>query len=252
MWFTEPECFQADQLAALVTHATGGDLHIVLAPQAVWRSDQARAAANQAIAELYARYAGQPEDREEPNFKAIAELLSRPPEARYGWIRDKHSGTKLSVLVAGSSWFGLIAVRDGADVWVRTFRPDRLSAVLADVLPEDAWRTSVPSIRVLRSEMLAAKNPGNGAVPRPEVRRAQRFAALTPHVSAEFHAETRDGDGKRQRSPQPLRVYDTNDGRWALRTRPHYGDEHLELIPASTSKVADLLDELRREVTSCV
>jgi hypothetical protein len=153
------------------------------------------------------------------------------------------------VLVAGSSWFGLIAVRDGADVWVRTFRPDRLSAVLADVLPEGAGRTSVPSIRVLRSEMLAAKNPGNGAVPRPEVRRAQRFAALTPHVSAEFLAETRDGDGKQQRSPQPLRVYDTNDGRWALRTRPHYGDEHLELIPASTSKVADLLDELRREVT---
>ena len=111
MWFTEPECFKADELAALVTHATGGDLHIVLAPQAVWRSDQARAAANQAIAELYARYAGQPEYREEPDFKAIAELLSRPPEARYGWISDKHSGTKLSVLVAGSSWFGLIAVR---------------------------------------------------------------------------------------------------------------------------------------------
>ena len=106
MWFTEPECFQADQLAALVTHATGGDLHIVLAPQAVWRSDQARAAANQAIAELYARCAGQPEDREEPDFKAIAELLSRPPEARYGWISDKHSGTKLSVLVAGSSYSG--------------------------------------------------------------------------------------------------------------------------------------------------
>jgi hypothetical protein len=252
MWFTEPECFKADELAALVTHATGGDLHIVLAPQAVWRSDQVRAAVNHATAELYTRYANQPDDRDEPDFTAIAQLLSRPPEARYGWISDQNSGTKLSVLAAGSSWFGLIAVRDGADIWVRMFRPDRLSAVLADVLPEDTSRSTMPSIRVLRSEMLAAKNPGNGAIPRPEVRRAQRFAALTPHVSAEFHAETRDSDGKRQRSPQPLRVYDTDEGRWALRTQPHYGDEHLELIPANTAKIADLLDELRREVTTHV
>jgi hypothetical protein len=91
MWFTEPERFRADELAALVTQTTGGDLHIVLAPQAVWRSDQTQAAANQAVAELQARYAVEPGDREEPDFRAIAELLSRPPEARYGWISDKRS-----------------------------------------------------------------------------------------------------------------------------------------------------------------
>src|ERR1700712_2890279 len=116
MWFTEPERFRADQLAALVTRMTGGELHISLAPQAVWRSDQARAAAHQALQGLQAHYGAESPDREEPDFRAIAELLSRPPEARYGWISDKRSGTKLGVLVAGSSWFGLIAVREGSAV----------------------------------------------------------------------------------------------------------------------------------------
>jgi hypothetical protein len=250
MWFTEPERFRADQLAALVTRMTGGELHISLAPQAVWRSDQARAAANQALEELQAHYGAESPDREEPDFRAIAELLSRPPEARYGWISDKRSGTKLSVLVAGSSWFGLIAVREGPAVWVRTFPPDRLSAVLASVLPNDAGRAAVSPIRVLRSEMLEAEK-ARDVRPRPEVRRAEHFAKLTPYVSAEFHAESRDADGRRQRSPQPLRVYDTDEGRWAMRIRPHYGDEHLELSPASASEVADLLDELRREVAAC-
>jgi hypothetical protein len=250
MWFAEPERFQADQLAALVTKSTGGDLHIVLASQTVWRSDQAKAAFNQDVDTEYARYSAAPRDREEPDFQAIAELLSRPPEARYGWISDRKSGTTLGVLVAGSSLFGLIAVRDGADIWVRTFWPQRLSVTLADVLPEDAGKSTAPSITVLRSEMLAADSEPVGAVvPSAQVRRAQRFAELTPVVSAEFHAETRDDDGRRQHSREPLRVYDTEDGRWLLRTRPHYGDERLELTPASACDVAKMLDVLRYELT---
>jgi hypothetical protein len=250
MWFTEPECFKAAELAALVTRATGGDLHIALIPQARWHSDQAQAAINQTVAALYNRYSVVPADREEPDFTAIAELLSRPPEARYGWINDKRSGTKLSVLAAGSSWFGLVAVREGDDIWVRTFQPDRLSAVLAGVLPHDTEKPSAPPIMVLRSEMLDAEKLAYDTVPRSEVRRAQRFSAFTPYLSAEFNAEIRDAGGRRQRSPMPLRVYDTDDGRWVLRIRPHYTDERLELWPAGLDEFADLMDELRREITA--
>ncbi|MDT7727242.1 MAG: hypothetical protein QOI21_3818 [Actinomycetota bacterium] len=250
MWFTEPERFKADELAALVTHATGGDLHIALAPQAVWRPDSVLAAHERTVAELQARYAAAPADREEPDFTAIAELLSRPPEARYGWITDKRTGTKLSVLVAGTSWFGLIAVVEGDDIWVRTFQPDRLSMVLAGVLPHDVAKPGGSPIVVLRSELLDAEKLAYDTVPRSEVRRAQRFVELTPQLSAEFNAEVRDAEGRRRRAPMPLRVYDTDDGRWALRIRPHYTDERMELWPVGQAEFADLMDELRREITA--
>src|SRR5881396_1897838 len=119
MWFAEPEKFRTDDLAALVAKATGAELHVVLAPQAVWRSNEARARANAAVGELYNRHAGEPADREEPGLGEVAELLSRPPEARYGWIADHVNGTKLSVLVSGTRHFGLIAVREEDDIWIR-------------------------------------------------------------------------------------------------------------------------------------
>jgi hypothetical protein len=246
MWFAEPEKFRVDLLGSLVAKATGGDLHIALEPEAVWRSDELQARVNREITELYDRFSGEPDDREEPDLATIAGLLSQPPEACYGWIVDARTGVKLSVLVAGNSWLGLIAIREGEDVWVRTFRPERLSAVLADVLPEGTWKAHAQPISVLRSEMLAAKRD-YGPTPSAEVRRAQRFAALAPHTSAEFNVETRK-DGVRRRSPLALRVYDTENGRWALRMRPYYDDERMDLTPASSQDVANLLDELRRDL----
>lgn len=224
MWFEKPEKFRVEELAAIVTKTTDGDLHIVLAPQAGWLPAEAKAQADRAVEEALMRYPTDPDERDEPDFKAICELLSRPPEARYGWISDTVNGTKLSVLVAGTSWFGLIAVREGHDVWVRTFHPERLSLILAEVLPE------------------APKASGQS------VRRAQRFAELTTHVLAEFNAETRTLGGRRHRNQSPLRIYDTREGRWTLLIRPHYGDEQLNLAPAGVNEVAALLDELRREL----
>jgi hypothetical protein len=247
MWFAEPEKFRVDLLAALVTKATGADVHIALEPEAVWRSDELQAAVNRELADLCDRFSGEPGDREEPDLAAITELLSRPPEARYGWIVDTRTGVKLSVLAAGNSWLSVIAVREGEDVWVRTLRPERLSAVLADVLPDGMWKAHAQPISVLRSEMRAARRD-YGPTQRAEVRRAQRFAALASHVSAEFNVETRK-NGVRQRNSLALRVYDTEDGRWALRLRAEHGDERMDLTPANAQDVADLLDELRRELS---
>jgi hypothetical protein len=144
----------------------------------------------------------------------------------------------------------LIAVVEGDDIWVRTFQPDRLSMVLAGVLPHDVAKPGGSPIVVLRSELLDAEKLAYDTVPRSEVRRAQRFVELTPQLSAEFNAEVRDAEGRRRRAPMPLRVYDTDDGRWALRIRPHYTDERMELWPVGQAEFADLMDELRREITA--
>jgi hypothetical protein len=245
MWFVEPERFRAGELAALVAKAAGAELHVVLAPQAVWRSDEAQARANAAVVELYDRHAGPPADREEPALGEVAELLSRPPEARYGWIADHVNGTKLSVLVAGTRHFGVIAVREEDDVWIRMFDRGTLSETLARVLPDFPGGDGSQPVSVLRSELRRAENPS--VVASPEVRRALRFAELTPLVTAEFHVETNRA-GRRARSRFPLRVYDTEAGRWAVTTRPHYDDEQWQLTPATTADVARLLENLRHEL----
>lgn len=244
VWFDEPERFAVDQLAALVTKTTGGELHTVLAPQAVWLDDTERAEADKALSEIKTRYDGIPYD-DEPAFADIAALLSNPPEASFGWIADTTTGVNLGVLVAGSVWFRLIAVRDGDDVFVRTFRKDRLTHVLADVLPADVGKSTVPSITVLRSEMRALSREVVGAVtPSADVRRAQRFASLQPWVIAELYTETRRPDGNRVVS-EPLRVYDTDEGRWILTAEKHYDDERLSLTPASARDVAAALERIR-------
>jgi hypothetical protein len=245
VWFEEPERFAVDQLAALVTKTTGGELHTVLAPQAVWLDDTERAEADKALAEIKTRYDSIPYDDDEPSFSDIAVLLSSPPEASFGWIADTTTGVNLGVLVAGSVWFRLIAVRDGDDVYVRTFHQDRLTHVLADVLPADVGKSTVPSITVLRSELRALSREVVGAVtPSADVRRAQRFASLQPWVIAELYAETRRPDGNRVVS-EPLRVYDTDQGRWLLTVEKHYTDERLTLTPASAHDVAAALERLR-------
>lgn len=248
VWFTEPERFAVDQLAALVTETTGGELHPVLAPQAVWLDDSARAEATKALKSAKARYGGDPYDADEPAFRDIAVLLSSPLEAAFGWITDTTTGVELGVLVAGSVWFRLIAVRDGDDVYVRTFHKDRLTGVLADVLPADVGKSPVPSITVLQSEMRALSREVVGAVtPSADVRRAQRFSALTAGVIAELYMETRKSDGNRVVG-DPLRVYDTDEGRWIVTAAKHYDDERLTLTPASARDVAAALERVRDEL----
>ena len=109
MWFESAERFQLDQLSAMVSRATGTGLHTVLAPQAMWHSDDARAQFNAEVDEQYARY--HTKIRGEPEFTDIAEVLSTPEEARYGWYNDLVNGVQLAALAASGPRFGLIAVR---------------------------------------------------------------------------------------------------------------------------------------------
>jgi hypothetical protein len=252
VWFAKAQRFPADLLAAMVAQATGGELHIALAPEPRWLDDQERAAANRDLARETAAYSGvhssNKHSEDEPDFQAVAELLSKPPSARYGWVSDGQAETPLGVLVAGNHWFGAIAVREDDSIWVRTFWPESLSEVLADVLPDDSWKSSAQPITVMRGEMLTADDDAMGFVPpRAEVRRAQRVVGLEAHGIAEFYAQVTEG-GKQRRSKYPLRVYDTEDGRWTMRVTPVHSDERIDLAPAGHEDVTRILDGLSREL----
>ncbi|WP_328612214.1 ESX secretion-associated protein EspG [Amycolatopsis sp. NBC_00345] len=227
VWFGEPARFRAERLAGLVTSLTGGELHAVLAPQAVWLDDAERAAARREVAGLVRQHGGKPFEGDEPELAEVATLLSRPPEARFGWLGDTVTGARLGVLVAASRWFRLIAVRDGDDVFVRTFRATRLSWTLADVLPGGTRKPVGEPVTVLRTE--PADDP-----------RVRRFATLPPSIVAELYVEARPPGGQ-HRLGEPLRVYDTADGRWLVTTTA----DELTLAPADKHDVARALETAR-------
>lgn len=247
MWFAEPERFQVDLLAAMVAKVTGAELHLALAPQAVWRPDDADVAFRRAADAALARF--HVPTRDEPTFADLARLLSTPAEARFGWLSDTTRGVNISTLVAADQRFGVVAVRDGQEVSVRTFQRDRLSKVLADVLPQDVRKSPEPSLTVLRSEVRGARQAElNGTRPSRAVMRADYLASLEPYFIAELHAEVRDHTGQPRHPRFPLRVYDNAEGRWTVQAKPHYDDQLLHFAPATATDVADRLDELRREL----
>ncbi|ROS41882.1 ESX secretion-associated protein EspG [Amycolatopsis thermoflava] len=247
MWFAEPERFQVDLLAAMVAKVTGAELHLALAPQAVWRPDDADLAFRRAADAALARF--HVPTRDEPTFADLARLLTTPTEARFGWLSDTTRGVNISTLVAADQRFGVVAVRDGQEVSVRTFQRDRLSKVLADVLPQDVRKSPEPSLTVLRSEVRGARQAElNGTRPSRAVMRADYLASLEPYFIAELHAEVRDHTGQPRHPRFPLRVYDNAEGRWTVQAKPHYDDQLLHFAPATATDVADRLDELRREL----
>lgn len=247
MWFAEPERFQVDLLAAMVAKVTGAELHLALAPQAVWRPDDADVAFRRAADAALARF--HVPTRDEPTFADLAHLLTTPAEARFGWLSDTTRGVNISTLVAADQRFGVVAVRDGQEISIRTFQRDRLSKVLADVLPQDVPKSPEPSLTVLRSEVRGARQAElNGTRPSRAVMRADYLASLEPYFIAELHAEFRDHTGQPRHPRFPLRVYDNAEGRWTVQAKPHYDDQLLHFAPATATDVADRLDELRREL----
>ncbi|OZM73210.1 ESX secretion-associated protein EspG [Amycolatopsis antarctica] len=245
VWFARPERFAASSLAALVTEVAGGDLHVVLAPEPVWLDEAETAGTRRELARLRAAYGGV-RDRDEPGLAELARLLSTPPEARYGWISDLGTGGTLAVLAAVEPRFGLVAVREKDDVWIRTFRDEDPGRQLASTLPE-WWKSTAPALTFLRAEWDPCGFVDD-IEPSPAVRQARRITALPPRMVAELYAETRPPDGSRRSSRIPIRVQDTDEGRWMLTARPHHGDELLTLAPAGDAEVLVALAAARREL----
>ncbi|GAA1971483.1 ESX secretion-associated protein EspG [Amycolatopsis minnesotensis] len=227
MRFAGGETFSARRLAALVTEATGHGLHVALAPDPVWLGESARARLAKITAADLAQF-----DGGEPDFREIADLLSKPAKARFGWCTDNRTGIRTGMLAAGS-WFGVAATATGDVIHVRTFRDRRLGDVLAEMLPAGVPRAAGTGVTALRSEI----NGDDGddvldvAVSK-EVRQFQRLAAQETLAAAELYAAE---------DARPLRVFDTESGRWAVRTEPYHGDEAVTVTPAGAREIGDLL-----------
>ncbi|QWF81797.1 ESX secretion-associated protein EspG [Amycolatopsis sp. CA-230715] len=228
MWFASGETFFARRLAGMVAAATGRGLHVALAPEPVWLGENAKAKLARLAAADLDRYAGG-----EPEFREIAELLSNPAKARFGWRTDNRTGVRTGMLAA-ASWFGVAATATGDEIHVRTFRDRRLGDVLAEMLPAGIPKAAGNGVTALLSEING--DDGDDVLDLPiskEVRQIQRLAAQQTLAAAELHV----GD-----DPRPLRVFDTESGRWAVRTKPYNDDEVITVTPAGIKEIGDLLE----------
>lgn len=237
VWFAQPQPFPVEELAGMVSKATGVDPHVALAPEPVFLDDEERAAANRALDERYRTYSGRSNSVEEPEFAEIAELLCRPRDARYGWISDLRNRTQRAVLVSDSPWFGVLAVRDGERVFLRTFRDENPSRLLATTLPEAPWRAADHPITVARRDLVDSDEHSiGGRGPSRTVRRARQIGALEPSLIAELYAAPGTGGWSR-----PLRIYDNAEGRWSLLID---ASDNARLAPSGDAEIAALLDQL--------
>lgn len=163
-----------------------------------------------------------------------------------------NDGVRWSVLTARTPWFGMIAVREKDDIYVRTFKGDHIADVLAAALGERVWKADEQPIKVTRGELIAANEDIVGLTPpSPHARRALRLMDLDTYLIAEFYAEHHHRGETRKRTQIPLRVYGFGDERydagcWTLRATIRGKDEDLHLAPADTGDVAQRIEELRR------
>lgn len=254
VWFEEPERFNAEELAALVKQETGGELHPAIRRAGVWRDREERELAEKRLAETLARYAQRPQNVDDPALVDIAELLTAPPEARYGRISYPQAGVHYDVFAAGNSWFGLIAVTEDDDIHVRTLRREYLADAIVAAMREHVWKSDEQPIQITRDELEAADEVVSGFREPPRtIARVHQLMGLKPYLSCEFYAEYQHRGKPRRQSRRPLMVYGLGDelydvGCWTLRITPRGSDREIHLAPADIDDVAVRIEQLRREL----
>lgn len=237
-----------DVLARLVRQAGIGDLHPVLAPDPMWLDTDEETAAEAAAAdEIGGRWLRDRTGRLDIELVDSLAVLTRPTVEYYGWIT--HGETTIGVLAASTPAEALLAVRDGDDVRLRQIRRTTLPEHLVGQLPD------VPPAR---GEFLEARQADLIAAPRgrlrttatirtasPRIRLIQRVAALPTTGGAHLNVATRDPAGRRTTARHPLRIADTEHGRWSNITTGGR-DPHVRIGPATLDEITNRLRAMCR------
>ncbi|MCT2582372.1 ESX secretion-associated protein EspG [Actinophytocola gossypii] len=213
----------ASLLAWLVTDANLGELHKTLAPEALWLppagQDALRRQGHDMLTELGWR------DRHGKLEREVAgslTVLCRPRVEYYGWIA--HDEQTIGVLAGRIGKEAVLAVNQpGSTIWLTSVNSTRLAERLVAQTPDmPAGRGG--ALTVSPAEVRATRRDGRQRTPAgvgvrragPEVRDAQRLAALPTTGHGELSVAKRDELGRRHRYPRPVRYTDTSEGRFVL------------------------------------
>jgi hypothetical protein len=226
-------------LAALTERERVGQLHVTLRPEALWLSDEDKAAADKQIEQALAE-AGLVDGRGRTaaDFLDWLPLLTTASLEYYGWMTSGEE--TLGVLAATRGLQGVVAVRAGD--WVRVKSADRhqLAEALVAELPVVGAGGGNP--RSVRISALA----GTGSERRldPVVTDLVSLVQRPLSGSGELYAGRRDEVGRYSRVELPVHYADTDWGRYFTYTTGAGDDAEVHVGPAGPAVLADLLREL--------
>ncbi|MPZ80012.1 MAG: hypothetical protein GEV28_06270 [Actinophytocola sp.] len=233
-----PAKVPASLLAWLVADANLGELHKTLAPEARWRPpaghDALRRQSHDQLTELGWRDRYGRLEREVAGSLAV---LCRPRVEYYGWIA--HGGHTIGVLAGQIGREAILAVcQPDSTVWLTSIHASRLAERLVAQTPDVPAGQGRP-FTVSAAEVRSTRRDGRQRTPAgvgvrravPDVRQAQRLAALPATGYGELSVARRDELGRRHRARKPLRYTDTSDGRFTMLFAG--GEDQVRVEPAS-------------------
>lgn len=224
-------------LADLVARLGLGEPHISIAPEPVWRDPAGDGRPDARVDRQLDRLGWRQRDGSvEREVLAALAVVCRPDLGFHGWFSHEHRTT--SVLAAAVGREGVLAVRTGNTVSLRSVRPLRLAERLVAQLPEVPAGLGQP-LRVPRAELHATDEGGRQPTDsgaglrraRPEVRRALRLMSAPTTGAGELHVTS-------STSAEPVGYVDTAQGRYLVAAER----DVLGIRPATA---ADLVAELQ-------
>lgn len=243
-----PLKLSVDTVARTVKAERLGQLHLTIAPEAVWFPADEDARAAQLARDELARAGGiDGRGRVDADMLALLAMLCTPRAEFYGWI--SHQKKTAGVLVAVTGRTALLVMRDDALVTIAPTNPEApaeaLVAQTPDVPPGRGQMITVFTEDVRSSaggRQRTAAGVGTRQAP-PEVRELQRISELPTSGGGQLYTALRDNTGRRITAPNPLRYADTIQGRYLNVSLP--GDRVM-VGPADRRALSGRIYEMHR------
>lgn len=253
-----PATIPAPVLAWLVATEKLGELHLTLAPAAVWRPPTEHdPRPDQAAEQLTALGWRDRTGGLEREVAATLTVLCRPADEMYGWIT--HEGATIGVLAAKIGKDAVLAVHtpDGT-IGLSNIPAGRLAERLVAQTPHIEAAQGKP-LTVSPADVRSVNRTGRqltptGAVTRrasPEVRQAKQLLAQHRTGGGELWVAARDSTGTRHVSKNPLRYADLGSvdlaGRHLI---TKHGVSQVRISPAGRNQLVAALIHARRTLLS--
>jgi hypothetical protein len=233
-----------------IRSANLGELHITLAPTAVWTPSENDHAADVKARDEIARLGGiDRRGRLDIDLEATLSLLCKPRAEFYGWLNYDHA--TIAVLVAASGRDAVLAIRTGDTVSLTQAQPEHLPELLiaqAPDVPPARGHTITVTLADLKPDTSQVSVGVGARHGKPEVRMAQQIMETPTTGGGQLFTAVRDSMGRRHRVTHPLRYIDTVHGRWINVTLPGQ-ERRVFLAPADRRAVVGRLHDMHVGLT---